>query len=317
MSFVSNSFIGNNTFVRYLAGVLIVIFASQVLGAIPLALVMGLKMISGDGEINFDNPTDLTGFGIDQNINLILLLIPFILGLVALWFSIKLLHKRSLKQTITGRSRFAWNRFFSAAGIWLVLLLIMGIVNYGVDPENFVWNFQPDKFIFLVIIALLMLPLQTAFEEIFFRGYLMQGILVGSQNRAVALITTTLIFGLLHIFNPEIKEFGIALALPQYIILGLILGISTLMDDGLELALGVHAINNVFLAIFLTFDASALQTPALLSVKEINPLVDLIELIIASVIFILWASRKYHWKKWTDRLFGKVSQEEMKTDIIA
>ena len=316
MSFVSNSFIGNNTFVRYLGGVLIVIFASQVLGAIPLALVMGLKIISGDGEINFDNPTDLTGFGIDQNINLILLLIPFIVGLVALWISIKLLHKRSLKQTITGRSQFAWNRFFSAAGIWLVLLLLMGIVNYLVDPENFVWNFQLDKFIFLVIIALLMLPLQTAFEEIFFRGYLMQGILVGSQNRAVALITTTLVFGLLHIFNPEIKEFGIALALPQYIILGLILGISTLMDDGLELALGVHAINNVFLAIFLTFDASALQTPALLSVKEINPLVDLIELIIASVIFVLWASRKYHWNKWTVRLFGKVSQEEMKTDII-
>ena len=145
----------------------------------------------------------------------------------------------------------------------------------------------------------------------------MQGILVGSQNRAVALITTTLIFGLLHIFNPEIKEFGIALALPQYIILGLILGISTLMDDGLEMALGVHAINNVFLAIFLTFDASALQTPALLSVKEINPLVDLIELIIASVIFILWASRKYHWNKWTDKLFGKVSNEEMNTEIIA
>ena len=52
MSFVSNAFIGKNTFVRYLGGVLIVIFASQVIGAIPLAVTMAVKIYSGGGEVN-------------------------------------------------------------------------------------------------------------------------------------------------------------------------------------------------------------------------------------------------------------------------
>lgn len=306
MSFISNAFIGKNSFVRYFGGILIIIFASQVIGAIPLAVTMAVKMFSGGGELNFDNPTDLSGLGIDQNVNLVLLLIPFIAGLLGIWLVIRLLHGRTLKQTITGRAEFAWNRFFSAAGFWLVLLTMMGVVNYMLNPDNFVLNFQPDKFFILIIIALLLLPLQTAFEEVFFRGYLMQGIIVGSRNLGVALITTSLVFGLLHIFNPEVKEFGIALALPQYIILGLIMGIATLMDDGLELALGVHAMNNVFLAIFITFNASALQTPALFSIKEINPVTDLIELCVASVLFIFWASQKYRWNGWATKLMGKV-----------
>ena len=306
MSFVSNAFIGKNSFIRYFGGILIIIFASQVIGAIPLAVTMAVKMFSGGGELNFDNPTDLSGLGIDQNVNLVLLLIPFIVGLLGIWLVIRLLHGRTLKQTITGRAEFAWNRFFSAAGFWLVLLILIGVVNYLLNPGNFVLNFQPDKFFILIIIALLLLPLQTAFEEIFFRGYLMQGIIVGSRNLGVALISTSLVFGLLHIFNPEVKEFGIALALPQYVILGLIMGIATLMDDGLELALGVHAMNNVFLAIFITFNASALQTPALFSIKEINPVTDLIELCVASVLFIFWASRKYRWNGWATKLMGKV-----------
>ncbi|MDX2443198.1 MAG: CPBP family intramembrane metalloprotease [Bacteroidales bacterium] len=316
MSFVSNAFIGQNTFVRYLGGVLIVIFASQVIGAIPLAVAMAVKIYSGGGELNLENPADLTGLGINQNLNLVLLLIPFIVGLFGVWLAVKLLNGRTLKQTITGRSEFAWKRFFSAAGIWLVLLILMGIINYALDPDNFEWNFQPDKFFVLILIALFLLPLQTTFEEVFFRGYLMQGILVGFRNRGVALISTTLIFGLLHLFNPEVKEFGVALALPQYLILGLILGIATLMDDGLELALGLHAMNNVFLAIFITFDASALQTPALFSIKEIDPLVDLIELFIASLLFIFWASRRYKWSNWKEKLMGVVSNEEISGKAI-
>lgn len=316
MSFVSNAFIGHNTFVRYLGGVLIVIFASQVIGAIPLAVAMAVKIYSGGGELNLENPTDLSGLGINQNLNLVLLLIPFIVGLFGIWLAVKLLNGRTLKQTITGRSEFAWKRFYSAAGIWLVLLILMGIINYALDPDNFEWNFQADKFFVLVLIALFLLPLQTTFEEVFFRGYLMQGILVGFRNRGVALISTTLIFGLLHLFNPEIKEFGVALALPQYLILGLILGIATLMDDGLELALGVHAMNNVFLAIFITFDASALQTPALFSIKEIDPLVDLIELFIGSLLFIFWASRRYKWSNWKEKLMGRVSNEEISGKVI-
>ena len=305
MSFVSNAFIGKNSFIRYFSGLLIIIAASQLVGAIPLMIAIIVKIRDG-GQLNPDNIYDLSGLGLSQNLTLVLMLIPFIVGLIAIWLVVKYIHGRTLKQTITGRTRFSWKRFFQAAGFWMLLMVLIQFLQYLIAPENFILDFQPRKFVALVLIAIILIPLQAAFEEILFRAYLMQGLISGSRNRWLPLLFTTLIFGGLHVFNPEVKEFGIALALPQYLTLGLVLGIATLMDDGLELALGVHAINNVFLAIFFTFDASALQTPALFRIKEIDPLIDLISLVFGSAIFILWAAKRYKWTNWHSNLVGKV-----------
>jgi len=49
-----------------------------------------------------------------------------------------------------------------------------------------------------------------------------------------------------------------------YIGTGLMLGIMTLMDDGLELALGFHAANNLFTALLVTADWTAFQTHSIL-----------------------------------------------------
>ena len=112
------------------------------------------------------------------------------------------------------------------------------------------------------------------------------------------MLVTSLVFGLLHAFNPEVKEYGFALTMPQYLLFGLFFGIITIMDDGLELALGVHAINNIFLSIFFTHDSSTLQTPALFEIQNLNPLVDLVEFVMVSVIFILIISRRFEWASW-------------------
>ena len=46
-------------------------------------------------------------------------------------------------------------------------------------------------------------------------------------------------------FNPEIEKIG-DIALVFYIGTGFLFGITTLMDEGTELALGMHAVNNIF-----------------------------------------------------------------------
>ncbi len=307
MNFVSNAFLGRNSFIRYFIGFLIIIFASQIVGAIPLLIVILTRSAGGAG-LNPDNLSDLSVLGLSQNVSLFLMLLPFIVGLAAIWLVIRYIHDKTLLQTITGRKKFSWIRFLQAAGFWLFLMVIIQTAQYLIAPENFEWNFQPGKFYVLILISLFLIPLQTSFEEILFRGYLMQGLITGTGNRWMPLLLTTLLFGGLHIFNPEVKEFGIALALPQYFTLGLVLGVSVLMDDGLELALGVHAVNNVFLAMFFTFDASALQTPALFKIRNIDPLADLITLVIASILFILWAAKKYKWKNWKYNLSAEVTK---------
>ena len=65
-------------------------------------------------------------------------------------------------------------------------------------PEDYVYNFEFDRFIILAAIAILLVPLQTSFEEYMFRGYFMQGIGNLVRNKFVPLIITSVAFGLLH-----------------------------------------------------------------------------------------------------------------------
>ena len=77
------------------------------------------------------------------------------------------------------------------------------------------------------------------------------------------LIVTSVVFGLLHIANPEVEKLGYIVMI-YYIGTGLFLGIITLMDDGLELVLGFHAANNLFTALLVTADWTAFQTYSIL-----------------------------------------------------
>ena len=139
----------------------------------------------------------------------------------------------------------------------------------------------------------------------------MQGIGVVAKNKWVPLIVTSVIFGLLHIANPEVDKLGNIIMI-YYIGTGLFLGIMTLMDDGLELALGFHAANNLFTALLVTADWTAFQTHSILkdtsdpSGAEFLDIFLPVFVIFPIILFIL--SKVYGWKNWKDRLFGKIEE---------
>ena len=171
-------------------------------------------------------------------------------------------------------------------------------------------NFQLKPFLILAFIAVLFVPLQTSFEEYLFRGYLMQGIGGLAKNKWVPLILTSLLFGSLHFANPEIDKYGHIL-LVHYIGTGFFLGIITLMDEGLELALGFHAANNLFTALLVTADWTAFQTNSIL--KDVSdPEVTYIEIFFSTTVLypllILMFARVYKWNNWREKLFGKVTE---------
>ena len=109
---------------------------------------------------------------------------------------------------------------------------------------------------------MIFIPIQTSLEEYVFRGYLMQGLGVFVKNRWFPLIFTSLSFGLLHLSNPEIDKIGNIIII-HYIATGLFLGIITLMDEGMELALGFHAGNNLLIALLVTADWTVFQTSSI------------------------------------------------------
>jgi membrane protease YdiL (CAAX protease family) len=295
--YLSKAFQGKNHFWRYFVTIIIVFAATQV-GAIPFTILLFVKALESGQMPDASDITYFEAMGIDPNLGLVLMVLPFLTGLIILLFLIHGFHKRTITDTLTGRKRFDYSRFWFGVSTWLILWTIVFVFHFIIEPGNFVLNFDPSHFFMLILITILFIPFQTSFEEVLFRGYLMQGLAVLSRNRWIPVLVTSLIFGLLHAFNPEVKEYGFALTMPQYLLFGLFFGIITIMDDGLELALGVHAINNMFLSIFFTHSASTLQTNALFEIQNLNPLVDLVELVLVSVIFILIVSRRFGWGRW-------------------
>jgi len=285
---------GKNHFWRYFVTLIVVFFASQIIGAIPLGIAL---MQSGEFDATTTNINELfANSGLSLNTLLMLMMLPFAVGLFALIGMVKVLHERSFSDTTTGSSSFRWGRFMRGFGLWFMLSAFILAAGSLIMPEALEWNFQAKQFAVLVLISLIFIPLQTGFEEVLFRGYLLQGFQLLTKNKWVAVVITGVAFGLLHIANPEVAEYGLGLAMPQYILFGILFGFMTVMDNGLELAWGAHAANNIFLSLFVTHEASALQTPAMFRAVELDPVMDLISLVFAGAVFLGICWVWFGWK---------------------
>lgn len=305
--FIAQAFKFKYDFWRYLIGVVIIIIA-VIAGQIPLGVAVLLE-----GGYEMVNMTEMQMLQLlDSNLSLFLILLSFAAGLGAIFFVVKVLHRQPIKALTTSRKKMDWGRFFFAFGLVAIFAIATTLVDYYSNPQDYVVNFQPKPFFIMLVIAVIMIPLQTSFEEYLFRGYLMQGIGTLFKNRWSPLIITSLIFGGLHFFNPEVTKLG-NIIMFYYIGTGFLLGIMTLMDDGMELALGFHAGNNLITAVLVTADWTAFQTNSIL--KDISePSVGwdiLIPVMIVYPLFLFIMAKKYGWKDWGNRLLGKVEKPEM------
>lgn len=241
-----------------------------------------------------------------KNITFLTFIIPFLffLGFLFLWWI--LVHKYSIKQLTTARKRVDWKRLFFSFGLWIFLNIIIFAVTIWLNPADYKFQFNVLAFVPLLVIALIFIPIQTSFEEYFFRGYFMQFMAYVSKNKGVALVVTSVIFGLMHMSNPEVDSMGWAIMI-FYIGCGFMLGIITLMDDGLELALGFHAANNLLGALVVTSSGAVFQTDALFVYSgdaSINELLLQVFIIFPILLFIF--AKKYQWTNWKEKLFKSI-----------
>ena len=297
MKFLERAFDQQNQGWKYLVVFLAAFYGGQILGSIPLISVIMYKVITSEEHysLNLDNIMDFTGFGISKNLALFLMLLAFVVILIIAILLIKTLHKRSFAETVNGTRKVRIKRCFIGAAVWGILLVIFFLIDYLIDTENFRLQFNLSAFIPLLFISLIMLTIQSTSEEFLFRGYLTQGVAGWTKSRWLAILIPALLFGLVHSFNPEIKEFGFWIAMPQYVFLGLLFGLISVLDDGIELAIGMHVINNVLGALLVTHSSSALQTDAVFEQLKIAPIEGLASTIIIGIIAIAFFAWKYKW----------------------
>lgn len=310
--YLSSGFKGLNDWWRYLVGV-IIIAGFYIAGSIPLTLVQLMRMnqdtsIGQDELKEFEKTMDFTIFGIDKNVGFLLLISIFIFALVGLWVAVTQVHEKKIKDLITPLSQINYRKILFGFGLWMMLSLLMEGMSYFMAPDTYFFRFNVSSFIPLLIISLLFLPLQTSFEELFFRGYLMQGIAFFSKNKWLAILLSSILFGFVHGANPEVAKYGFWTMQIYYVTAGLFLAIITVWDDSLELALGVHAATNIFGATLFTYEGSVLQTDSLFKTTQINPSLMTIAFMIASVVFIIVCHKVYKWPSW--QTFLKPVEEE-------
>ena len=297
----------------YLLGIFIIIPIMMVIFQIPftVALTSALFQLKDEELLAQVANNDINAMMsvLEPNLNLFLMLLGFGGMLLGVFISAKLLHKNSIRELTTSRDKIDWSRVFYSFTIWgLITVPLILIDTTFISPENYQWNFNYNSFIILLAIVIVFIPIQTSAEEYLFRGYLMQGIGVVSGNRWLPLLFTSVAFGLMHYANPEIDKLG-NMVYVFYIGSGLFAGIMTLMDEGMELALGWHAANNTFAALLVTADWTALQTHSIykdISDPQTLPVDEVIVPVLFFGVVLLIFSRKYGWSDWKGKLFGKI-----------
>ncbi|WP_369764770.1 lysostaphin resistance A-like protein [Flavobacterium sp. WC2429] len=311
--FIEQGVNSENKFWKYLVGSTLIIVTSFV-GQIPL-LVGLLYEVMINGKAYPSNNEDIMRF-FEPNLTLFLILISFVFTLIGIYFVVRYLHNQTMLSITTSRKKMDWNRFFYSFSIWSIFTIASTLIFYYTSPENFVFNFKPVPFAILVVIGALLIPIQTSTEEYVFRGYLMQGFANLAKNKWFPLMMTSVIFGAMHLSNPEVSKMGNIIFI-YYIGTGLFLGILTLMDEGMELALGFHAANNLISALLVTSDWSAFQTNSIFKdISEPKAGIDVILPVIVIYPLLLYIfSRKYNWSDWKEKLTGKIELNK-ETNIL-
>ena len=284
-------------FIKYLGSSFLVFLAAMV-GQIPLSIAV---LFSGKMP---QNNTELYSL-FDSNVFLFFALLTFVFAFIGLYLVVEKLHLQKFITIITSRERLDWSRILVSFAIWLIISVILFFSSYFYDSSDIVLQFNLFPFAILSIITLILMPIQTTAEELIFRGYLMQGFYNLSLNKWFPLLMTSLIFGTMHIMNPEVEKIGY-LILVYYIGTGLFLGIITLMDEGTELAIGFHAANNIIASLLITTDYTVFQTHSIfkdISEPSINFEVFFPVLVLFPIL-LFYFSKKYKWNHWKEKLIG-------------
>ncbi|MCK8141009.1 CPBP family intramembrane metalloprotease [Flavobacterium sp. I-SCBP12n] len=293
-----------NHFWKYILGSLAIIFASFVGQIIFVAAIL---YDSFSSKKLYPTTNDAVMSYFDSNLTLLLVLFSFVFTMIAVYGVVRLIHKQTILSVTTSRNKVDWKRIIFSFSLWSAFTIITTLLSYFYDPTNFIFNFKPIPFAILAVIAILLVPIQTSCEEYIFRGYLMQGFANLAKNKWFPLLLTSLIFGSLHYFNPEVAKVG-PIIMVYYIGTGFFLGIITLMDEGMELALGFHAANNLIGALLVTADWTALQTHSIfkdISEPSAGYEVFFPVLVIFPLLLFIF-SKKYNWNNWKEKLTGKI-----------
>lgn len=282
-SFLDAARQGRNEWWRYLLGVGLVFFMAFLVGAVPLMITVIVVLADANPATSVNPQTGML-IGVDPLLVFPLLMCSFVALVLGLALAVRFIHRRRVVTLVTPGRPVNWGRMAQGFGLWVVLIALASLIEAALFPGRYAFAFDPARWLPFAVMALVLVPIQAASEELLFRGYLLQGVGLLTRNPLLLSLVTGLLFALLHLANPEVTV-NFWLVMAYYFVFGLAMVLITLRDNGLELAIGVHVGNNLFGALLANFEGSAIETPAIFIANGFDPLFNLAAAIMVLIVF--------------------------------
>ena len=303
--FLNNVKSGKNNLWRYLATIFISFGLGQLVGYIAFFISGSLyfTMINGSMDVNLVNLSVTNPYA-----SFILLFFMFGFSFLFLFISLRYIHKRDFMSLVNASNeydklskkgtsiinRIRWRKVLRGFLIWTIFMLLVLAVYYVIAPSTFQISFDLS-ILWLLLLFLLAIPIQVTFEELFFRGYISQGLSLKIKSPLVVIILSSLIFGLFHVINGGLVPIYIIQNLVMTFLIGFIFCIVTVIDNGIEWAVGAHLANNFHAMIVSSSKASgSAGSGTLIQSIGFDPM---LEFAIGAILLVIFIIALYCYRK--------------------
>lgn len=282
---------------RFIASVSVILYFYFYIGsfiaAIPLISLMITNFRAFEDTIVVTDTMEFLQKYINPMANYIFTNLSIFCMLLGVFIAVKFIGKRPFTSLITTKKKIQWSRFFIGFLVYGVLVSLGTLVDYFISPETYSFTFDASKFWLALPIILIMTPIQTATEELVFRGYVLQSFGLKIKNGLILSAISGVLFTLPHLMNPEIYAsnklgtFSTICMVLNYFVVGAVLALITIKTNSLEIAMGAHAVNNLICFILIGYPDSALPTNTVFFTTKFEPVSGLVSVIITGILFYI------------------------------
>ncbi len=222
--------------------------------------------------------------------------IPYILMFLALALGSRFILRTSVSELISGIGRRPDRRIFLYSyALYTLILIVFSALSYKtirLDPAGIM-----EKALFILPV-LICTPMQAAAEELFFRALpgriAYHNSLPDSIARSIPMaVISGLLFTIPHLWNPEVLNSGNgAITIIYYFLWGAGAMALAVYTDGFEIPIAMHMANNIYCALIVNYENSAMPTKAIFIDKSSpSPSVLLFRAIVIYAAFFAFAWR--------------------------
>ncbi|GGG51926.1 hypothetical protein GCM10010918_00740 [Paenibacillus radicis (ex Gao et al. 2016)] len=158
-----------------------------------------------------------------------------------------------------------FRKFAIYFSLYLLALILYLILDITVHPQAFTFHFDPLPWLGVLLIAAPIIFVQSAAEEILFRGYMYRMFRSIKGGAFWSVFISSLTFAIVHGLNPEMMNYGIWGPL-YYLIGAFFLGFVAYYTNGIAATIGIHFATNIFNMTIWAYGESTVENMGLQSI---------------------------------------------------